>query len=653
MSAIFGIYNRDGKPVSPRLLREMSDSLAHRGGDGADVWHQGSVGLGHRMLRTTPESFDEHLPGSYDGGDLVITADARIDNRDDLLKRLGLNDPAENICDSMIIISAYKKWGEDCASYLLGDFAFVIWDNRNRKIFCARDHFGIKPFYYYYSKAVLAFATETRALFNLPEISGSLNEEMIADYLVDNYEDKAATFYREILRLPPAHTLTVSPDRLRLDCYYALDPSRESASRTDEEYAEGLKEVFTESVRCRMRSAVPIGSMLSGGLDSSSIACVARNLLAERGKDEPLQTFSLVYDRVKECDEQRYINLVLSQGGFNQHLIPGDKDTPLTNLGAICRHIGRPSIGPGFSSTFGLYEAIASAGVKVVFDGHDGDSAVSYGYKHLDELARAGRWFDLAAEARAAAPLAEMSPFKIMAGFVERYRWKPFLQKHPRVNRVASVGRRLKGRSPVETPNANRFAQRNTLINKTFAERVDLEGRYKAHRSCRSKLPRTTRSDHFQMITTGGQALALEEYDAVTGAFGFEKRYPFWDKRLIEYCLSLPGDQKYRKGWNRFVMRRAMDGILPSEVCWRRDKTDFSANFIDGLANERRESLSCLLINDDDIFNKFFDRNAMHEAYQKLNSNGVEGGDPKTGIDLRAIWEIASLSSWLRQIARN
>lgn len=652
MSAIFGIYNLDGKPVSPGLLQVMSDSLAHRGQDMADIWAQGSLGFGHRMLRTTPESFEEHLPKSFDGGDLVITADVRLDNRDDLLKSLGCSNEAGSICDSEIIIFAYKKWGEDCASYLLGDFAFVIWDKRNRKMFCVRDHFGVKPIYYSSSKNLFAFATEIKALFCLPNISGQLNEEMISDYLINNFENKSSTFYKEIFRVPPGHTLTVSPGKIQVNCYYKLDPNYERELRSDEEFAEGLREVFTESVRCRMRSAVPIGSLLSGGLDSSSISCIVRSLLQEAGGAELLPTFSLVFDRVKECDEQHYIDLVLSQGGFKRHFIPGDVDTPLTNLEAICSHTDRPSIGPGTSSSLNLFKAVSEAGVKVVFDGHDGDSAVSYGYRYLDELARSGRWFALAAEAKAMAPVVGLSAYKIMRAYVKRYRWKPMLQKHPGVLRIVRLGRRLKRRSS-ELPVADGFAQRNSLINKSFAKRVDFEGRYHAFRNGQSKLPRTTRSEHYDTITTGGQVLALEESDAVSGAFGIEKRYPFWDKRLIEYCLSLPGEQKYGNGWNRLVMRRAMDGILPPEVCWRKDKTDFSANFVDGMTKTRRGTLGDLLTNDDEILKEFVDTAALKETYQRLNSECFEGDYSQKGVDLRMIWEIAALSSWIRQLPRN
>ena len=211
MSGIAGVYYLDGRTVDSADLERMVDILAHRGPDGAAVWCEGSAGLGHRMLHTTPESLHEELPLVSAYGDLALTADARIDNRGELLSALRIDRPHEEVCDSELIIEAYKKWGERCPERLLGDFAFAIWDGRNRRLFCARDHMGVKPFYYYRSYRLFAFASEIKALLCLPDVPHKLNEVQIADYLLDNYyEDKAVTFYEGILRLPPAHVTSVS-----------------------------------------------------------------------------------------------------------------------------------------------------------------------------------------------------------------------------------------------------------------------------------------------------------------------------------------------------------------------------------------------------------------------------------------------------------
>ncbi|HWP41854.1 MAG TPA: asparagine synthetase B, partial [Blastocatellia bacterium] len=171
MSGIFGLYHLDGRPASRSQLQEMMQSLAHRGPDGQNAWSEGAVGLGHQMLRTTPESLLENLPLANSTNEIVITADARLDNRDELIELLGFGaEPREQISDSQLILAAYEAWDERCLERILGDFAFAIWDGKKQRLFCARDRFGVKPFYYYSSAGLFAFASEIKALLSLQEI---------------------------------------------------------------------------------------------------------------------------------------------------------------------------------------------------------------------------------------------------------------------------------------------------------------------------------------------------------------------------------------------------------------------------------------------------------------------------------------------------
>ena len=388
MSGIIAVYHLDGRPVCRENLVHMNSILAHRGPDGADTWSEEVVGLGHRMLWTTPESLHERLPVVNANGDIVLTADARIDNRDELIAAVGFSeDPTERISDSALILAAYQKWGERCPERLLGDFAFVIWDRRQQTLFCARDHFGVKPLYYYYRPGHLfACASEIKALLCLPKVPRQLNEVQVADYLAGIVEDKATTFYQNILRLPPAHSATVSPQGMRLHRYWALDPTSELRLGSDEEYAAAYREMFTEAVRCRLRSAFPRGSHLSGGLDSSSVTCVARKLSQQT--DTPRwHTFSNIFEEVPQCDERPFINAVLAQGGYIPHYIHADRSSPLMDLERVFWHQEEPAIGPNHFLPWQLNQAASHAGVRVVLDGFDGDTTVSHGAARLTELA--------------------------------------------------------------------------------------------------------------------------------------------------------------------------------------------------------------------------------------------------------------------------
>ena len=219
--------------------------LAHRGLDGTGVWNNGSIGLGHRMLWTTPESLQEKLPLVSQTGDLVLTADARVDNRDELISRLGLTDHRSGeIADSQLILAAYEKWGEDCAEKLLGDFAFAIWDARRQEVFCARDPMGVKPFYYYHSGRIFVFASEIKAVLCLQDVPRKLNEVKVADFLVPIFNDQINTYYQDVFRLPPAHSMTVSGGGVRTRSYWSLDPTRELHLGSDEEYVEAFRELL-------------------------------------------------------------------------------------------------------------------------------------------------------------------------------------------------------------------------------------------------------------------------------------------------------------------------------------------------------------------------------------------------------------------------
>ena len=324
MSGIAGIFNLDRRPVESSDLWQMLSMLRRRGPDGSNAWHEGPVGLGQAMLMTTPEAEHEHLPHVSAQEGLGIIADARIDNRDELIDILGFQDQnRDKLGDSALILGAYKKWGENCSEKLLGDFAFAIWDSQQQKLFCARDHLGIRPFYYYYDpQRIFIFASEPRAILVLKQVPYRINEGRIADFLISQLEgiDKTSTFFEDVYRLPPAHSLSIKHAAMQQHQYWALEPGPELKLGSDEAYAEAFLEVFTEAVSCRLRGNGLVGSMLSGGMDSGSIVAVARKLLKEKGLG-PLPTFSAVGPDPETCVETRTVHAALAMDGLDPHLV--------------------------------------------------------------------------------------------------------------------------------------------------------------------------------------------------------------------------------------------------------------------------------------------------------------------------------------------
>lgn len=606
MSGIAGVYYLDGRPASPGDLQRMVDIMAHRGLDGAGTWCEGSVGLVHRMLHDTPESLREKLPLKSESGDLAITADARIDNREELIEALRIERPHEELCDSELILEAYGKWGERCPERLLGDFAFSIWDGRNHRLFCARDHMGVKPFYYHRSRRLFAFASEIKALLCLEDVPRRLNEARIAQYLADDLQDKEITFYGDIFRLAPASAMIVEPGHSANRSYWALDPRRETRMGSDDEYADAFRDIFTEAVRCRLRSAFPAGSMLSGGLDSSSIVCVARELLSQENS-RPLHTFSLVCYDVPDSDERPYISAVISGGGLEPHLIRGDLRSPLAGLDRVLWHQDEPYPFPNLIPFDVLLEAVQQHGVRVILDGEGGDQAIGEGGGYFTELTRAHRFMTLARE------------------FIPLYRnnkhlgW-PLLRHHiigpflpgPALRAWRALTRRSRHAS---LPRA--------LVSPAFAERIGLPGPPRQLRRPDRIRLKTERVLHHTSLTGGLIPLRFEVLDKAWAASGCSPRYPFYDRRLLEYCLSLPSDQSIGQGYSRLILRRALTGILPDEIRYRATKGDLGSASVYCLREYEPGYAGELLGIDVKVIEDYVDVTKLRELCQRYSETEI------------------------------
>ena len=622
MSAIAGLYRLDGRPVPPVELEGMLGALAHRGPHGRNAWQDGTAGLVHAMLWTTAESQQEHLPWVHPSNLLVITADARLDNRGELVALLSLAD-AENLGDSAIILAAYDRWGDQCPEKLLGDFAFAIWDNSKKILFCARDHLGVKPFYYYHRpNGLFAFASEIKALLTLSDMPRRLNELRIADYLTGNLEDKAITSYRDILRLPPAHCLTINRSGARMREYWALDPGRDIHLASDDEYSQAFREIFVEAVRCRLRSVYPVGSLLSGGMDSSSVTCTARSLLVERNLPA-LQTFSAVFDTVPECDERSYIQAVLAAGGYEPYFLPADQLSPLTDWERVFWHTDEAFFAPNLFMQWGLARLAHDQGVRVLLEGLDGDTTVSHGFAYLTELARNGHWIKTLAEIRALSRRFHQSPWFYFRKRVVRAAPPTF---------VWNTWRALRRRDEVMQASGR-------IIRPDFARRVGLADRLAT--SSEAVPPHTERQDHAQRLMGGLIPFFLELGDKVGAAFEVESRYPFFDKCLVEFCFALPAEQKLRDGWTRLVLRHAMQDILPPEIQWRGGKSDLSANFNQGFSGADRHLVEEVLSIDNQLIASYVDLPALRQIYQRYTSRG-------NNQDGMTVWRAVSLALWLR-----
>lgn len=631
MSGVAGILHIDnGRPAAASDIQQMLSRIRHRARDGSSWRTEGSVALGHAWLNTTGEGGPGPL--AMAGGKLAITADCRLDNRDELLARLGLRD--RPIADAMLIMRAYLKWGGACPTYLQGDFAFAIWDGERQALFCARDHFGVKPFYYHSTARRFAFASEIGPILALDGVGRRLSEHQISGFLAGLPDDTQATPYAEIFRLPAGHSVIVADRQVTFRRYWQIEPSQRP-SRSDA--AEEFRHLFVQSVENRMRGTPAVGAMLSGGLDSSSIACVA-SLRAAAQRNPKFKTFSLVFDKGSPTDEKPFIDAVLADNPIDATLIAVSNYAPFGEFERILEEQEGTFLAPGLSLTRDLYRTAGAKGVKVLLDGHGGDEVVSQGHGHLHELANTGRWLELWRELHSAANTYGEGMLSLYFKFLTIYgpAW--------RIARMRSMARRVVGKMRRRPAQPARAAWTG-LVNPELARRTDIAERF--HRGCMPSSVSASEALTHRWILSGGLVPhAFEVLDKAGANFGVEPRYPFWDKSLVEFCLALPGEEKLKDGFGRHVLRRAMQGILPPAVQWRRDKIDFTANLVNGMLGNHRELLDRLLISDSERIAPYVNLPAVAAVYDRM----LRQPEQATLPDVQHVWRAVSLSLWLRQV---
>lgn len=633
MSGVAGILLRQGGAPSAAAvdIQQMLARMRHRARDGSSWWMDAPVALGHAWFNTTDESGPGPL--TMAGGKLAITADCRLDNRDELLARLGIRD--KSVADATLLMRAYLRWGEDCPVHLQGDFAFAIWDSERQALFCARDPFGVKPFYYHASEQRFVFASEAGPILGIDGVGTRISEHQVSGFLAGLPDDPQSTHYADIFRLPARHTLTVTARQVALRRYWQIEPSsRPIRSDAAEEFAH----LFSQSVRNRMRGTSAVGAMLSGGLDSSSISCVAGMQNAAEHKPR-LPTFSLIFEKGSSMDERPFIDAVLQQRKVDGTLIPVGNYQPFSEFEQVLEEQEGTFLAPGLTLTRNLYRTAGAKGVKVLLDGHGGDEVVSQGHGHLHELANAGKWIDLWREIRSASNTYGDGMLGLYFQFLTIYgpAWRIAKLKHA-ANRALN-----RIRKPAQ---ASHGASWHSLINPDLAERTDLVDRF--HRA--GYMPPTVSASealtHRWILSNGYVPHSFEVLDKAAANFGVEARYPFWDKPLVEFCLALPGEEKLNHGFGRYVLRRAMEGILPTAVQWRRDKIDFTANLVNGMLGNHRDLLERVLVSDASRLAPYVNLPAVSAAYARL----ARQPDQAAPLDVQYVWRSVSLSLWLRQV---
>jgi len=573
---------------------------------------------------------------------LSLVAAVRLDNRDELVAQLRIPKETDGtITDSDVIIAAYRRWGTACAEHLAGDFAFALWDPRIRRLYCARDHFGVQPFYYYLSRNLFIFSTELKALLLSEEVPKTINEIRLLNHLRSNFEDRESTFYKHVLRLAPGNAIAVSRGGGHALPYWTLELPEELKLQSDSQYAEMLRECFTTAVKRRFKSSERVGTMLSGGLDSSSITCVALRLLTERGDENWLHTFSAVYQEVKECDEREYMTAVINGKNIKPHFITADKFGPFVDIDEVMESQDEPLLLGNLYLSWLLFKEANREGIKVVLDGFDGDNTISHGTGVFTELALRRNWAKLGWEVSAFSRRRRIPLGRAVWSWYSRYLFNPLLARSTVTVKARNGVRSIKGKivSGKRTFNGSHVDEHTVELNPKFREAND----WISSKKERQAPPRTEREAHLCALQHNGNPFTLEVLSRAAGASSIDVRFPFWDKDLIEFCLSIPASQKIKNGWTRMIMRRAMSGILPPTIQWRPGKTDMAPAFNYGFVKFGREILIENIVKHSGPIAEYVDIKSLRAALTRvLNSTA-------SNTEIIAVQRSISLALWLQK----
>lgn len=619
MSGICGVLREDGQLADAGEIAGVLAAMAARGPDRSGAMADGAAALGHALLATTPEAVLEPMPLHHGASGCVITADVRLDNRADLIAALGLDDAARVIGDGELILHSYLRWGTDCPARLLGDFAFAIWDPRHQRLFCARDKVGMRQLIMAHLPGKLfAFATDVEALLRHPDVPMRVNEARIADFL-EGFEaiDLTSTFFCDCHRLPPAHALVIEQGRLRSWRYWQLTPPPIIRHSSDAAYGEAFLEVFTEAVRARLRSPGRVGSMLSGGLDSGSVTAVAACLLEQAGLP-PLDTFSAI-DPDPACHESRAIRASLGIAHIAPHVISLGEDA---SFHADILRLTEDSIEPFDAHMVmirAIYLAAQRGGIKVMLDGVAGDTSLPTGDMIAFHLGH-GRVRKAWAEARAQ----------------ERF-WDGELkatQAFRSALKRALVPARLREirRERYEFAQSYKAAVESP-VNPDLAARIDMPARRRTnYRHVRGSHDGSQSSQALRMLHPH-IIVARERYDRVASVHGIEPRDPFFDTRVLEFCLSLPVEQLHADGWPKVLLRRVMRGALPDSVLWKTGRHHVGWRYVNHYASVPPYDRDSKTLSELDKFVRkpeLQGNDALHRS--------TKGLVPETYLDYLAAW---------------
>jgi asparagine synthase (glutamine-hydrolysing) len=623
MSGLYGIVDFSGAPIDPGVLHAMSTISEGLGPDGSSRKLFLGAALGHLSLLSTPEALTEQQPVCARSGSVCLVADVRLDNRQELIDRLRshglLEEPAPG--DATLLLAAYLLWGTSCPEHLLGDFAFAVWDAPQRLLFCVRDPLGVKPLHYARIGSLVCFASEAQQVLQHPSVPRRLDEQTLADYLAGTWDNPDRTFFRDVHRLPAAHSRVFTVGGDRMERYWDIDPGRRITYRDDRDYTAHFLDLFQRAVANRLRAPEgPVGILMSGGLDSTSVAAMMRRSIP-RGGNRDLFSCSFVFPHLRQCDERTYIEATAEELAMDTELVDAEKLWLLGDPEAYQPRLETPLL--AWESPFDeVLRRTRSRNARVLLTGHGGDDLMAGSLLVYADLLLQG---DLRV-------LLETIPHAAAQGWsgwrtLYRYFGQPLI---PSV--VDRTVRRFLGKPP--RPMIPEWIRPEFVRRSGLAERLH---------SVPARPVRTAAWHELydEVVQLRGWERAVHWYTSKASPFGIEVRHPFLDRRLVELMLAIPSRLRSQPGCYKPFLRRAIEGLLPERVRTRTDKTALCSFFYFSLRQRERCKIEKLLAAPLADEMKILDAAKLREAYRAWQ----EDSTPES----LGLWPALTFEIWLRK----
>ena len=625
MCGIAGIYNKNINIQIDHKLDLMGKILAHRGPDDSGKWIQeeNKLGFFHQRLSIIDLSKKGKQPMTDQSGNWIVF-NGEIYNFKDLRKRF--ENKFISGSDTEVILKAYERWGKDCVKHFRGMFAFAIWDESKQELFCARDHFGIKPFYYMESENGFYFASEVKALLpfidNLKPDLGALK-----DYITFQLCLGEKTMFKNIFQIEPAHFMTVSNKGIKTQKYWDVN-FKPDFNRKEEFFHQELKEILRDSINEHMISDVPIGAYLSGGYDSSAIASIANDL----GQQNELIGFTGKFSKYgPNFDESKYARELAKKRKFEiKELEITDQDF-IDNIQKVIYHLDHPTAGPGSFSQY-MVSSLAAKNRKVVLGGQGGDEIFG-GYTRyliayfeqcikaaINDTSKNGK-FVVTYESI----IPNLKSLKNYTPLLKQF-WKEGLFDEMN-NRYFSLINRAPNLSDfVNWEILEGYSSRQTFNKIFYGDNVKKESYFDL-------------MTHFDFKTLLPALLQVE--DRMSMAHGLESRVPLLDVRIVELAAKMPADVKFKNGEMKYIFKKAIKEFIPESIYKRKDKMGFPTPVNNWFENEANEMLNDVLGSLKSKNRGYIDNYSLLQMVSTENDFG------------RNIWGAFSLELWFQTFIDN